>query len=322
MHLTFPADTGNPSPLSLTSLAVAAAAAAAAAAWCWRPACWGVCSVPDATSLLQDDNVEDCPVCLDTFDDTLRRPRTLPCGHTVCTLCSNELKAQGAVTCPTCRVSHAVPEVGQFPISYAIEGLVRRLRGAGLASLPARPGKQAAPAPLAGPAPKAAAGLGRRAQSLLQEQEARVLDALRSCQEEQSQLADYLTTLGGWGDRQQRLEDELQTLMDQSRSAREVVRGEEARVERRQEQVQRRQQELQEMLESLRMAATKQEAYQAIEDADLLVDEQESPGTEECLGVFPDVQAVTTVARVSHSVLMACLLLTLLPRLLTDSLTH
>ncbi|XP_045117862.1 uncharacterized protein LOC123508317 [Portunus trituberculatus] len=32
-----------------------------------------------AVSFFQDDNVEDCPVCLNTFDDTHRRPRNLPC---------------------------------------------------------------------------------------------------------------------------------------------------------------------------------------------------------------------------------------------------
>ncbi|KAK8373586.1 hypothetical protein O3P69_014981 [Scylla paramamosain] len=73
---------------------------------------------------MKDDNVEDCPVCLTTFDDTLRRPHNLPCGHTVCSPCIDGLKQQGAVTCPTCRASHAVPEAGQFPIAYAVEGLM------------------------------------------------------------------------------------------------------------------------------------------------------------------------------------------------------
>ncbi|XP_063852278.1 uncharacterized protein LOC135095404 [Scylla paramamosain] len=67
--------------------------------------------------------------------------------------------------CPTCRASHAVPEAGQFSISYAVEGLVRRPRGAGLASLPAEPGKQTAP-PVTRPAPKATTGLSLLPQPL------------------------------------------------------------------------------------------------------------------------------------------------------------
>ncbi|XP_063882587.1 uncharacterized protein LOC135112258 isoform X2 [Scylla paramamosain] len=243
-----------------------------------------------------DDNVEECPVCLTTFDDTLWRPRNLPCGHAVCSPCIDGLKQQGAITCPTCRASHAVPEAGQFPISYITEGLIRRLRR--LASLPAEPGKQAAP-PVTRPAPKATTGFSRKAQSLLQEQEVKVLAAIRSCQEEQSQLAEYLTTLGGWSSRQQRLQDELQTLVDQSKSAQEAVHREESRVEGRQEEVRQKEQQLHAALQSLRTAATRQEAYEVIEDTDHLVEKDSQ--TEGCLGVFPDVHAVTTVTKVAEA---------------------
>lgn len=29
----------------------------------------------------------ECSVCLEPYDDTARRPKSLPCGHTVCQLC-------------------------------------------------------------------------------------------------------------------------------------------------------------------------------------------------------------------------------------------
>ncbi|XP_045119302.1 putative tripartite motif-containing protein 64B isoform X2 [Portunus trituberculatus] len=210
-----------------------------------------------------DDNVEDCPVCLNTFDDTHRRPRNLPCGHTLCTPCINELKEQGAVTCPTCRVSHALPEAGQFPISYITEAFIRKMRGAGLACVAPKPEKQlTAPAAVTQPAPRATAGLSKRTRSLLQEQEAKVLAAIRSCQEEQSQLADYRTTLGGWCGRQQQLEDDLQTLVDQSKGAREAISREDSRVEGRQEKVRQREEALHAMLQELRTPSTRQEAYE------------------------------------------------------------
>ena len=253
-----------------------------------------------AVSFFQDDNVEDCPVCLNTFDDTHRRPRNLPCGHTLCTPCINELKEQGAVTCPTCRVSHALPEAGQFPISYITEAFIRKMRGAGLACVAPKPGKQlTAPAAVTQPAPRATAGLSKRTRSLLQEQEAKVLAAIRSCQEEQSQLADYRTTLGGWCGRQQQLEDDLQTLVDQSKGAREAISREDSRVEGRQEKVRQREEALHAMLQELRTPSTRQEAYEVIEDADHLLEEEEEE--EERAAVFPDVHVVTTVARVSVS---------------------
>ncbi|XP_045117305.1 E3 ubiquitin-protein ligase TRIM32-like [Portunus trituberculatus] len=247
-----------------------------------------------------DDNVEDCPVCLNTFDDTHRRPRNLPCGHTLCTPCINELKEQGAVTCPTCRVSHALPEAGQFPISYITEAFIRKMRGAGLACVAPKPEKQlTAPAAVTQPAPRATAGLSKRTRSLLQEQEAKVLAAIRSCQEEQSQLADYRTTLGGWCGRQQQLEDDLQTLVDQSKGAREAISHEDSRVEGRQEKVRQREEALHAMLQELRTPSTRQEAYEVIEDADHLLEEEEEE--EERAAVFPDVHVVTTVTRVAES---------------------
>ncbi|KAK8371715.1 hypothetical protein O3P69_018965 [Scylla paramamosain] len=254
-------------------------------------------SLKEGQQARQDDSLEDCPICHITFDDTLRRPRTLPCGHTLCTPCINELKEQGAVKCPICRASHAVPEMGQFPISYITEGFIKRLRGS--ASLPPKPGKQAPP-PVTQPSPKAITGLSRRAQSLLQEQELKVLAAIRSCEEEQSQLADYLTTLIGWDSRQQRMEDELQTLVDQSKSAREVVRREVSRVKGKQEEVQQREQQLNATLQALRMATTRHEAYEIIEDAAHLA-EEDSQRTKDFLGMFPDVHAVTTVAKVAEA---------------------
>ena len=230
-------------------------------------------------------------MCLSTFDDALRRPRNLPCGHTLCTLCINELKESGAVNCPTCQVSHALPEAGQFPISYITEGFIRKMKG--LVSVPTKPGKQLT----ALASVTQSVGLGRKIQSLLKEQEAKVLAAICSCQEEQSQLTDYLTTLGGWGGRQQRLEDELQAL---SKGTREAVHREESRVESRKEEVRRREKALHAVLQALRTPVTQQEAYEVIEKADhLLEGNEESDRKEERLSMFPDVQVVTTVARVS-----------------------
>lgn len=215
---------------------------------------------------------------MSTFDDTLRRPRTLPCGHTLCTLCINGLKKRGAVTCPTCRVNHTVPKVGQFPVSYAVEGLIRKLRGAQVATT----------------------GHSRRTQ----EREAELLVAIRTCQDEETQLTGYQTILGGWGSRQQRLEDELQTLMEQSKSAREMVRWEESRVEGRQEEVRQRKHHLNTELQSLRTDATQHEPYKVYEDAW----DDESQRTAAFLGTFPDVHAVTTIAKVAsacHAALQA-----------------
>ena len=240
-------------------------------------------------------------MCLTTFDDTLRRPRTLPCGDSFCTLCLNELKDQGEVTCPTCHLVHTVPETGQFPVIYAFEALVKRLRGAALHIPPSKRVKvEAEPAALQASerCQEDTKGLSKYVQSLLQDQEAKVLAAIHTCQEIQGQLHEYQITLVDWGERQQHLEDRLQALVDQSQSARVLMRQEESKVAIKREEEQQMEQQLHAVLQELHMVSTRHEAYEIIEDAVHRTDE-EKQRVKECLTMFPDVHIVTTITKVS-----------------------
>ncbi|XP_050703624.1 E3 ubiquitin-protein ligase TRIM13-like [Eriocheir sinensis] len=242
------------------------------------------------------DNPEECPVCLTGFDDLLQRPRTLPCGHTVCTLCTDKLKEQGRVTCPECRVRHAVPEGGQFPVSYTIEAFIRRLRDgkAAAASPPPSAGKGKGAAGSAGK--KGAAGLSKKMRSFLQEQEATVVAAITACQEAQSQLDQYEATLTGWGERQQQLEDSLQGLMDQSRSSRELLQHEKFRVAPKRKEAKKKEQELQAVREKLRTTATEQEAFKVVGEMVRYASEAEQV-LKECQQCFPDAGILTTARK-------------------------
>ncbi|XP_050739112.1 uncharacterized protein LOC127009801 [Eriocheir sinensis] len=258
---------------------------------------------------------EECPVCLTGYDGTVQRPRTLPCGHTVCTLCIDQLEEQGRVACPECRVSHAVPEGEQFPVCYAVEALIRMLRdaeeaaAAAAAALPPPSAGEAAasPPPSAGEgAPpgaagkKEAAGLSKKMRSFLQEQEATVVAAITACREAQSQLDQYQTTLAGWGKQQQQLEDRLLGLVDQSRSARELLQQEESRVAAKEEELKKEEQGLQAMLETLRTLATEQEAGAAMPEVFRWTGEAEQ-AVEECREGFPDASTVTTARKVREA---------------------
>ncbi|XP_050708897.1 uncharacterized protein LOC126993781 isoform X3 [Eriocheir sinensis] len=246
------------------------------------------------------DNPEECPVCLTGFDDLLQRPRTLPCGHTVCTLCTDKLKEQGRVTCPECRVRHAVPEGGQFPVSYTIEAFIRRLRDgkAAAASPPPSAGKGKGAAGSAGK--KGAAGLSKKMRSFLQEQEATVVAAITACQEAQSQLDQYEATLTGWGERQQQLEDSLQGLMDQSRSSRELLQHEKFRVAPKRKEAKKKEQELQAVREKLRTTATEQEAFKVVGEMVRYASEAEQV-LKECQQCFPDAGILTTARKVREA---------------------
>ncbi|KAK8383380.1 hypothetical protein O3P69_019039 [Scylla paramamosain] len=158
------------------------------------------------------DHVEDCPVYLMTFDDTGRWPRTVPLGHTLFTPCINGLTEREQVTCPTCRIEHNVPKSGQFPVSYTIEALIKRLRGDSFPSPPPIPGKDTAKshdASVTGTGQEGTAKISSKAYSLLQEQETKVLAAMRSCQEVQAQLDHYQTVLTSLGEQQQQYEVQL-----------------------------------------------------------------------------------------------------------------
>ena len=50
----------------------------------------------------------DCPVCYEDYTD----PKILPCSHTFCLNCLENLKAEKCITCPMCNAEHKVPERG------------------------------------------------------------------------------------------------------------------------------------------------------------------------------------------------------------------
>ena len=59
------------------------------------------------------ENVADlliCPVCMEGFDDNDRQPKLLPCHHSFCKLCLQQLIARHPyIDCPTCRQRTLIP---------------------------------------------------------------------------------------------------------------------------------------------------------------------------------------------------------------------
>ncbi|KAK8379977.1 hypothetical protein O3P69_019790 [Scylla paramamosain] len=246
------------------------------------------------------DNPEDCQVCMTAFDDTLQRPRTLPCGHTFCTPCVNRLTARGQVMCATCRLGHPVPEAGQFPINFTLEAFITRGSDSDAGSTSSSPRM----ARRAKAGAKGGGSLGRKIRSMLQEQEAKVVAALDACQKVQSQLAQYQRTLAGWGSHQQQLEDRLQSVINDSKSARVLVRQEEVQVAVKKEEVQQEEQRLHGVLNVLRRVATEEEAGVAVVDVVHCTHDAEEI-LEECRVMLPDVHTVTAARRVREASMAA-----------------
>ncbi|KAK4026456.1 hypothetical protein OUZ56_015452 [Daphnia magna] len=83
------------------------------------------------SSVVSDDDAEvidlvTCSVCLCEFDDANRKPKFLPCGHTICRTCLAEIQRNRQIQCPLCRKVHAHSgDVANLPSNNYALRLVR-----------------------------------------------------------------------------------------------------------------------------------------------------------------------------------------------------
>ncbi|MEQ2310986.1 Roquin-1 [Ameca splendens] len=61
-----------------------------------------------------------CPICTQTFEETVRRPISLGCGHTVCKMCLNKLHRKA---CPFDQTAIST-DIEQLPVNTALLQLV------------------------------------------------------------------------------------------------------------------------------------------------------------------------------------------------------
>ena len=76
-----------------------------------------------------DEEEPNCNICFEPYDDEEHSPRTLRCGHTLCTPCIDVLvkKALPDRVCPECRKALKISNATHLPISYTILRLSRAL---------------------------------------------------------------------------------------------------------------------------------------------------------------------------------------------------
>ena len=103
----------------------------------------------------------------------------------------------------------------------------------------------------------------------------------------------------GWDEWHQHLEDQLQALMDQSKSARVLVRQEESNVVVKRKEEQRGEQQLHAVLQELRTVSTRAKAFEVINDAEHHTNE-EKQRVEGWRAMLPDVHTVTTITKVNE----------------------
>ncbi|CAL4131713.1 unnamed protein product, partial [Meganyctiphanes norvegica] len=76
---------------------------------------------------IHEMDIPECSICTEGLDDSERRPRCLPCGHTICTMCIDKSITRGDRTCPSCRQLHHVTAATELPINFFSEEMFQKL---------------------------------------------------------------------------------------------------------------------------------------------------------------------------------------------------
>ena len=65
-----------------------------------------------AESQIQFGRHLECPICMERYSPQERIPKVLPCGHTFCNICLENVASRQRLECPNCKVIHKVPSQG------------------------------------------------------------------------------------------------------------------------------------------------------------------------------------------------------------------
>ncbi|XP_069192070.1 tripartite motif-containing protein 59-like [Procambarus clarkii] len=229
-----------------------------------------------------DNKPEECSVCYNDYDDNQLRPRTLPCGHTFCSQCIDNAIKNGQLTCPSCRGQHAATAATQFPISYGIKALVRKLKNIQETQEKTVPAK-------------------KKFRSMLQEQKSSISSLIKSCEEVLSQLGEYRGQLGDWKTHHLQLQDRLYALVEQNKSAMKLLELEDTSVVDMTTQGEEGKTQLQATLGNLDTVNTLQEVDTTIDTADECSTKIKD-WLEKCQELFPDVKTVHTSVKVQETI--------------------
>ncbi|XP_069180715.1 E3 ubiquitin-protein ligase RNF168-like isoform X3 [Procambarus clarkii] len=241
---------------------------------------------------MMDNNPEECSVCFNNYDDTLLRPRTLPCGHTFCSQCIDNAIKNGQLSCPSCRAQHTATAATQFLINYGMEAFIRKLKGmevVPVTTVPTKPNK----------APTR--GISKKLRSLVEEQKSSISSLITSCEEVLSQLGEYRGQLGDWKTQHLQLQDRLYALVEQNKSAMKLLELEDTSVVDMTTQGEEGKTQLQAMLGSLDTVNTAQEVGTTIDTADECSMKVED-WLQKCQELFPDVNTVHTSVKVQETI--------------------
>nr|XP_053628629.1 tripartite motif-containing protein 59-like [Cherax quadricarinatus] len=252
----------------------------------------GRCGVYGCHHSPDNDHPEECKVCFDNYDEELRRPRTLPCGHTFCSQCIEDTINDVQLTCPSCRAEHSATAATQFPISYIVEAFIKKFKDTHLTP---------AGAVLAKCGQDRKRGFSEKLQSMVQEEKSSINNLISECEEMLSQLGKYQGLVRDWNTLHHQLQDRLYDLMEKNMAAIELLEQEDISVVNMTTEGEDGKKQLQTMLECLDTVTTAQEVFAVIDEADQSNMEAED-WIQKCQELFPDVNTISTSVKVQETI--------------------
>lgn len=241
-------------------------------------------------ALQATSNPLECKVCLESYDLN-HRPRTLPCGHPLCSPCITQIIKDEEITCPTCRQKHQATDAAQFNINFGMEELLINFRAAQFS--PTASGVLSTEGSVR--------GISKKLQEVLVDQKDNMSHVNILCQEREDQLQRYEAQLVKWMKDHQTLSVRLKNLMDQNERATNLLQKEKSLIHGLKKEVEERKKQNESMTAHLGSANSPQEADAAIEETDKYIKRAED-WKRKCQQQFPDAISVRTSLKVKYSV--------------------
>ncbi|KAG7164693.1 uncharacterized protein LOC121871292 [Homarus americanus] len=237
---------------------------------------------------MNDENPLECTLCYEEYNETGRRPRCLPCGHTFCSSCVASSIFRSKVTCPNCRKEHFAVTEMQFPVSYGMEALIRKLR------------ESSHDSPDSDPRHSDPEYVNKRLVNLKREQENSLSGLIAECVDGCSQLDKYLVHLVDWKTEHIELIAKLRNLMEKSEEEIKLLEKEYHRAMEAREDLEKLQQKLKTQEMCVVLADTRTEVITALETCSKWK-AAAGPRPSRRLDLFPDLNTVFTSAKVRTS---------------------
>nr|XP_053633564.1 uncharacterized protein LOC128689379 [Cherax quadricarinatus]XP_053633565.1 uncharacterized protein LOC128689379 [Cherax quadricarinatus]XP_053633566.1 uncharacterized protein LOC128689379 [Cherax quadricarinatus]XP_053633567.1 uncharacterized protein LOC128689379 [Cherax quadricarinatus] len=238
---------------------------------------------------MEDCNPEECQVCVDNYDQHLRRPRCLPCGHTVCSRCINIAIRRTQLTCPICRTKHNARIAEDFSVNYSFEMLINKHKDT--------------PFKAEGKVSKkhykvCHKGILKKVLPLMRKQKVNISSLVTSCKEALSQLVKYQEHFNGYKIQHHQLQEKI---IEQNSRAIGLLELEDTRVMHMITEGEERLQQLQFNLGCLDTGTSSDQFFTSIDEADHC-NEMVEKWLQRYQDIFPEVNAIHTSVKVQENI--------------------